>query len=134
MPLAVKDVVNSFVSKTDPFVRLTLKNPLSAALTLSIIVCLILIWIFRDDNISKRRIKLVKIFVYSFVIITTVLFLQNSYIIKQKSNKTDIVLPEGVLIGSMEATNVNIADPDYVKPEIKINGGNDTNSVDFMIT
>lgn len=134
MPLAVKDVVNSFVNKTDPFVRFTLRNPLSTALTISIIICILLIWVFKDDNISKRRIKLAKMFVYSLLLTTAIIFLQNSHIIKQKSNRTDIVLPDGVLNMS-GAADINMNDPDYVKPEFKINGGADTNeSVDFMIT
>lgn len=134
MPLAVKDVVNSFVSKMDPFVRLTLRNPLSTALTLSIIICILLIWIFRDDNISKRRVKLVKMFIYSLLLTTTIMFLQNSHIIKQKSSRPDMILPDGVLSMSGSA-DVNMADPDYIKPELTINGGGESGeSVDFMIT
>lgn len=127
MPAAVKDVVNSFVNKADPFVRFTLKNPLSASLTLSILICLLLIWIFKDDDISKRRIKLVKMFVYSFFITTTIFFLQNSHLLKERAKKTDIILPDGVLNGSTGAS-----DPGYVKLDLKMGGSND--SVDFMIT
>ena len=135
MPLAVKDVVNSFISKSDPFVRFTLRNPLSTALTISIIICLLLIWVFKDDNISKRRIKLAKMFVYSLMLTTAVIFLQNSHIIKQRSNRSDMVLPDGILNMS-GAADINMNNPDYIKPELKINGGDDTNSesVDFMIT
>ena len=131
MPLAVKDVVNSFVNKSDPFVRLTLRNPLLAALTLSIIFCLLLIWVFRDDDITKRRTKLVKVFVYTLCIATTIFFLQNSHLIKERSSKTDIVLPEGVLNGA--GSDINTANSEYIKPELKINGGDDTNSVEFLI-
>lgn len=132
MPVALNDIANGFKNKMDPFARFALRNPLTTALTISIIVCILLIWIFKDDNIVNRRVKLTKMLVYTFMLSTVVIFLQTAAIIKKSLGRGDIVLSEDVLSGQTSAVAVHAADPDYVRPEIKSMTGQ--GEFDFMIT
>jgi len=108
MPFNVSDAKKSFVNRLDNIVKIALSNPITASLTITIIVCIILMWIFRNDTCIKHRgSKVFTIFVYAFISTTVVIFLQNSYIFK---NKTTVVDPFELITGSARYVN----DGDYV--------------------
>lgn len=119
MPFAVNDIQTSVYQKLDSFVRFTLRNPLAAALTLSLITCIIVIWLFRyDSGIKLRSLKMFKVFVYTFIVSTFILFLQNSYLLRDRSKPIGAVLGGDIISGNELAIQANKEHQDYVPPTI----------------
>ena len=64
MPFSFSDIKKSLL---DIFAKPNgiLGNPFTVAYVLGIIICIIVIFLMRNDDISNGRIKLFKLFIYS---------------------------------------------------------------------
>ena len=100
MPLNCSDIKTLTYQKLDSFIRFTLRNPIAASLTLSLIFTLIIIWIFRNDNeISQRTLKIIKVFIYSLITAVFIFFMQNSLLIREKNKPISSVIGGDIIQG-----------------------------------
>jgi len=105
MPFSFSDIKKSLL---DIFAKPNgiLGNPFTVAYVLGIIICIIVIFLMRNDDISNGRIKLFKLFIYSSIVAVCLIISQNTILIKDIENKRSLVMTDKVINGG-DYTNVN---------------------------
>ena len=124
MPISIADASNRIKDGAANFGRLYLRNPILAALIVSIVVLIIVIWLFRYDNgIKKRRTKMSKLFIYTFIASLGLIFIQNTYLLRNTKDGGAEVISSGILQGNDMELSVSKLDKEYVniKPNIDSN-------------
>ena len=105
MPFSFSDISKSL---SDIFAKPNglLGNPFTVAYILGIIICIIVIFLMRDDDINNGKIKLFKLFIYSSIFAACLIISQNTILIKDIENKRSLVMTDKVINGG-DMVNTN---------------------------
>jgi hypothetical protein len=115
MTFSVGEAFNNFAEKLSglPIIGTMLKNPIYTAILITLIICLIAMAIFDDEEMNS---KLLKFAVYGVIAITTVLCV-NHAVTRAENNAASM------RTGAAELVTSQITDPFYgsleeIKPDI----------------
>lgn len=98
MPFSFSDVKKSIL---DIFAKPNglLGNPFTVAYVLGILICIIVIFLLRNDEITDGKVKLFKIFIYSSILAACLIICQNTILIKDIEAKKSSALATQIIHG-----------------------------------
>nr|QBR99062.1 hypothetical protein [Faustovirus mariensis] len=115
MTFSIGEAFNNFTQKISnfPIIGTMLKNPIYTAILVTLIICLIAMAIFDDEEMST---KLLRFAVYSMIAVTTILCVNHAVMRADKFAET-------MRSGAAEIVTASIKDPFYgsleeIKPDI----------------
>jgi hypothetical protein len=105
MPFSFSDVKKSLL---DIFAQPNglLGNSFTVAYILGLLVCIIVIFLMRNDEISDGKVKLFKLFIYSSILAACLIICQNTILIKDIESRKSSALTSHILNDGIQ-TNTN---------------------------